>query len=287
MNKYKISYYIDKNQCAPCKKNLNNNKKFKSCYSKNSLLKIAKSWNLSNTNKIKIINNREHLWKEIQHNLKMKCNNNELCWKKQDFIKKLKDVEIELYTFKPKYPKEWFLNKYTWLNTYDIYYVMKQYEKLYTDFKFIGPIPSDCPVDIHCELSNFDVHKLKKNGIYKIGIIYNLDKSYQGGSHWVALYIDNKNNEINYYDSYGSLSTPLISKFIKNIYNQYIKKNIVPIIIYNDKRHQWKNSECGVYSMNFILERINGKTMYDISTTSIPDEKMNNLRKLLYNVNDK
>jgi hypothetical protein len=293
-NNFNINYYIDKESCAPCQLNKKNgnNKKFKSCYSLESLLNIAKAWNnhikSNKTKSSELINintkSRIQLWKDIQNRLKNTCNNNELCWKRQDFIKRLKDVEIELYTFKPSYPKEWIHNKYSWLSTYDIYYVMKQYDRLYDDFVFFGPIPADCPVDIHCELSKFDIEKMKKSGIHKIGIIYNLDKSNQGGSHWVAIYIDNKHNEINYYDSYGSLPTPLINKFIKKVVEQYQKLKITPVVIFNDKRHQFKHSECGIYSMNFILGRVNGATMYDISSSSIPDENMINLRKLFYNV---
>ena len=32
--------------------------------------------------------------------------------------------------------------------------------------------------------------KYKKQGINKIGVIFNLDKHTQPGSHWVALFID-------------------------------------------------------------------------------------------------
>ena len=38
-----------------------------------------------------------------------------------------------------------------------------------------------------------------------------------------------------------------------------------------------------MYSMNFILERLHGTTMYEISKMEIPDADMNYLRKLLYN----
>ena len=124
--------------------------------------------------------------------------------------------------------------------------------------------------------------KMKKNGINKIGIIYNLDVSTGPGTHWTGLYIDNKKNEINYYDSYGSKPTPLISKFIKKIVDTYQTNNIKPIVIYNDTRHQYAGSECGMYSMNFVLERLHGTSMYNISKMKIPDEKMNYLRKLLY-----
>ena len=282
-----ITYDIDKDNCAPCQiKELKRNKDFKSCYSKDSLIKISNIWNTENEDKKKIITkniSKKKIWEQIQKRLNDKCGNDEYCWKKQDFIKKMKDIEIENYTFKPDYPKEWLKNENTWLNTYDIYYVMKQYEKKNKDFVFIGPIPSDCPTKIHCELSKFDLMKMKKEGIHKIGIIYNLDMSSQPGSHWTAVYIDNKNNEINYFDSYGSKSIPLINQFIKNIYDQYKSNSIEPIIIYNDKRFQYGGSECGVYSMNFILERLHGKTMYDITKMDIPDSKMTYLRKLLYN----
>jgi hypothetical protein len=287
MTKNIIKYNINDNICAPCVKKDNNNNNFKTCYSKESLIKIAKLWNNENKDKpqIKIDNQtKKQLWTQIQKNLNMVCNKNDFCWKKQDFIKKIHDIDIEMYTFKPNYPKSWVKNEHTWLNTYDIYYVMKQYEKANKDFVFLGPIPSDCPIKIQCELSKLDLMEMKKKGINKIGIIYNLDTSNQSGSHWTAIYIDNKNNEVNYYDSYGSISTSLITKFIERITKQYIRNNINPIIIYNDKRHQYGGSECGMFSMNFILERLHGRTMYEISQVDIPDSKMTYLRKLLYNV---
>ena len=282
----KLNYYVDKNNCAPCSLKENKNKKFKTCYSKKSLEKIANLWNEDNSNKIKIKNqSKEQLWKQIQNNLKIVCKDDESCWKKQDFLKKIKDIDIEMYTFKPNYPKAWYKNPTTWLNTYDIYFVMKQYEKLYSDFIFMGPIPADCPTKIQCELSKLNLMNLKKQKIFKIGIVYNLDTSNQPGSHWTAIYIDNKRNEINYYDSYGSFPTYLIDKFIKKIIDQYKSNNLNPTVIYNDKRHQFGNSECGMFSMNFILQRLHNTTMYDISQMTIPDEKMIHLRKLLYNVN--
>ena len=289
MVKKNITYPLSKNNCAPCReKNKNNdNNNIPTCYSMNSLLKIANAWNKANKSKIIKITpavSKKYLWNEIQKRLHSKCNKNETCWKKQDFIKKINDIEIQMNTFKPDYPKEWIKDNNTWLNTYDIFNVMKQYEKANKNFVFLGPIPSDCPTKIHCELTNLDLLKLKKKNITKIGIIYNLDVSSGGGTHWVAVYIDNVNNEINYYDSYGSKTIPLINKFIQKLVDKYQKNNIDPIIIYNDTRHQYGGSECGMYSMNFILERLHGKTMYEISKMKIPDAKMVHLRNLLYNI---
>ena len=275
--------YDIKSNCAPCK--LKNNNRFHSCYSLESLLKIANQLNKTKKYSFIPIKNRTHkqLWTDIQGRLNKVCGNDEYCWKKQKFIQKVKDIEIQMYTFKPDYPKEWIKNPITWLNTDDIFYVMKQYQKQYKDFVFIGPIPSDCPTKIQCELSKLDLMKMKKSGIHKVGIIYNLDTSKQGGSHWVAVYIDNKNNEINYYDSTSRQPIYLIDQFIKRIAEQFQKNNIDPIVIYNDRQHQKLNTECGMYSMNFLLERANGTTMYDISQMDIPDQNMVHLRKLLYN----
>ena len=283
----KVNFIIDKNNCAPCQIKNNKSKKFKSCYSKDSLIKIAEIWNKNNTLNHIIIEKqtKKKIWDQIQKNLNFVCKKDEYCWKKQDFIKKLKDIDIEMYTFKPDYPKAWVKDEKTWLNTYDIYYVMKQYEKAYDDFIFLGPIPSDCPTKIKCELTKLDLIGMKKNNFNKVGIIYNLDISSGQGTHWVAMYIDNKNNEINYYDSYGSKPVPLINNFIKSLVDKYTEHNFKSTVIYNDKRHQYGHSECGVYSMNFILERLHGTTMYDISQVNIPDKKMNHLRKLLYNLN--
>ena len=159
---------------------------------------------------------------------------------------------------------------------------MKQYEQKFKDFKFLGVVPSDCPTSIHCELSNIDIKTLKKNKIFKIAIIYNLDISTGPGTHWVAVFIDNKNNEINYYDSYGSLPIKSINDFLIKLKKKYENLNEKAIIIYNNKRHQYGGSECGMYSMNFILERLNNITMYDIFNRNISDKKMNDLRKFLY-----
>ena len=275
-------YIIDKDGCAPCQNKKNT--KFKSCYSKDSLIKIATLWNKDNPKNLIDIQHKskKKLWEQIQKKLNLICKKDEYCWKKQDFVKKLKDMDIEMYTFKPEYPKEWLKNENTWLNTYDIYYVMKQYEKANDDFVFLGPIPADCPTKIQCELSKLDLITMKKNNINKIGIIYNHDVSTGPGTHWVAMYIDNINNEINYYDSYGSKPTPLIHKFIHSLVDKYNLNNYSPTVIYNDKRHQYGGSECGMYSMNFILERLHGKSMYEISKMNLPDKEMTYLRKLLY-----
>ena len=292
------TYEVSEDKCALT---LNQKRTIKrgdtiTCYSLESLQKIAKEWNKTHPdNKIKnyskIKNSREELWKSIQNKLANVCDNDEHCWKKQAFIKKMKDSEIEYYTFKREYPPEWKINKYTWLNTYDILYVMKQFEKTIPSFKFLGVIPSDCPTKITCELTKLNLSDFITEGIRNIGVVYNLDTSRQNGSHWVGIFIKiyprrkgiEKNFfEINYYDSSGSLPIALIKQFIDNLVEKILADGGDYIVIYNNTRHQFGGSECGMYSMNFILERLHGKTMYEISRMRIPDQEMNYLRRILY-----
>mgnify|MGYP001251553551 CR=1 FL=1 len=273
-------YDVSKTHCSP---SIDEKGKFKTCYSTKSLHKIASELKKENNLKTDIEKKtKKQLWDLIQKQFSKTCKKKEDCWKNQYSVKKLNDKTINKYTFKPDYPDEWKNDKYTWLNTYDILRVMKQYEQKYDDFKFLGVVPSDCPTKIQCELSNIDIKSLKKNNIHKIGLVYNLDVSTGPGTHWVAVYIDNKNNEINYYDSYGSKPITLIHQFINNLKNKYRKSGYKPTVIYNDKRHQYGGSECGMYSMNFLLERINDVTMYQIYKRNISDKKMNDLRKLIY-----
>ena len=59
-------------------------------------------------------------------------------------IKSIVDDNLELFTFRPKMPDEWKNDRYTWLNSLDIFYTMVQAEKVNTNFEFFGPVPSDC-----------------------------------------------------------------------------------------------------------------------------------------------
>ncbi len=269
--------------CSPNKNA--NGKKSKTCFTLNSLRKIAKSYNEENPDsQIRGVQTKTkaQLWENIQNRLQNRCNS-ETCWIKQDFVKDLKDPEITEYTFRPEMPRNWVKNKYTWLSTVDIQEVMKQYERKYPNFSFLGPVPYDCPYGITCELSSVKVKKMLNSGIEQLGVIYNLDTHNQPGSHWVAVFLDLTKLSVEYYDSYGAEPPELIYQWMgrmkedmENTFNKSAK------LKYNKKRHQYGNSECGIFSMNFILERLKGKTLERISREKLTDRKMNLMRRLLY-----
>ena len=274
-----------KKECAPCAEDLlKKRKKIKTCFSKNALIKIAKAFNKKNADNKIIIQNKSKakLWDDLNKHLTKSCDN-ERCWSKLKFVKELRDKEINYYTFKPDIPDDWKDDKYAWLSNYDIYYVMKQYEKIFDDFIFLGPVPSDCHKTVNCELSKINIKKLEKEGINKIGIVFNHDVSSGDGTHWCATYVDLNKNEINYFDSYGIMPIPLIKDYLIKLGENFLKINREPKLIYNDKRFQYKRSECGVFSIYFILERLNGKSMKSIVKSKITDDQMNNFRKYLFN----
>ena len=262
-----------------------------SCFTIDALRKIATKWNETHP-QMKIdfttITTGKTLWNAINNVMKYKCND-ELCWLKQEFIKDSYLQKELLKNFKPFMPKTWTENPREWLNTIDIRDVMNQYEIKYPDFEFIGPVPMDfdtkvgfgeCVVD---ELCKINLAELMKKGKTKIGVIFNLDKHTQSGSHWVAMNCDINRGEICYWDSYGIKPNPEVVVLMNRLKEQASKLNKKLEIKINKVRHQYKNSECGMYCIYFITSLLDGKTFETVVRNIIDDDTMNNKRNDFFN----
>ena len=194
-------------------------------------------------------------------------------------------------TFAPQAPKEWIKNPTEWLTSIDILEVMKQYEKSYPSFEFIGPSPID--YDTHkaygeCvweELCEFSLKKNLNKKKTKIGIIFNLDKHDKDGSHWIALFIDALRKKIYYLDSYGEKIPRQVKKFVKKVQKQanMLGKGQYKLIE-NKRRHQYSESECGMYCLYFIIQMIKGRSFNAIfQKNRIKDKWMIHMRKKYFN----
>ena len=53
-------------------------------------------------------------------------------------------------------------------------------------------------------------------------------------------------------------------------------------IRYNKIQHQFKNTECGVYSINFIIRLVGGETFDEITNNILKDDFMNNCRNTYF-----
>lgn len=268
-------------KCAP---GLEVNVNSCSCFSRDALKRIVKAWNTHNSSnliKIKAKMTDKEIWNQIHERLKETCTN-EMCWTNQDFLKTEKNLK-EL--FRPEMPDSWNNNKHQWLNTDDIMKVMNQYETTYPNFEFIGPVPIDfdktfsfgqCVTD---ELCKIDLNKLKHDKINKIGVIFNLDPHDKPGSHWVSMFVDMSKKKIYYFDSYGMAPPKEIVTLIDRLKSQTegYKSNI------NTTRHQYNNSECGMYSIYFVARLLEGYKYDDLVNNRIPDESVNKYRKIFYN----
>lgn len=290
------------NLCAPFIKplNLSSNASFtkanlniiksatdETCFTLEALKKIAEKWNTSNPEMPINFDNttsNKSLWKSINSVMSAKCNN-EICWVNQPFIKDTPLGKELLKYFKPIMPKKWESNPNEWLNTLDIQDVMNQYEIKHTNFEFIGPVPMDfdtklgfgqCIVNELCKI-NLKTHLEK--GKRKIGVIFNLDKHNQPGSHWVAMYFCYDSGQCCYWDSYAAKPNSEVVTLMNRLkeQSQNFGKNITLKI--NNIRHQYKNSECGVYCIYFLTSLLEGQSFENIIKKIMSDDKMHAKRK--------
>ncbi len=257
------------------------------CYNKFELLLIAEE--------IERIENRQlnfkrdgdisKLWKDIAAYMKEKYDcKDELCW-----VETLKLAPIEEVAFKPKLPNEWLqCNKAfapdnecmnTWLSNYEIDGVLRQFEMNITNFDYLGSVPIDFAQLSDKKINNFTIRDSIKNGKNKIGMVFNTDPSTRGGQHWICAFIDLESKEINFFDSYGSNGNypNEIDTFLNKIKEEAKDNNIDLVIKKNTVRHQYKNSECGVYCIKFIADRLN-KTFENLVNVPVPDAEVNKER---------
>ena len=199
--------------------------------------------------------------------------------------------QLRMDYLRPRRPKAWDSDPDKWLDNYNIINVLKQYEKLYPWFYFVGVLPIDFsapdpynkgpPKCLHneiCELNLIDKHT---KGIRGIGMIFNLDPHFKGGSHWVALYInltDIKKPYIGYFDSYGYKTPALIARLMSSFTLQISTCELG----FNARRFQYGGSECGMFSLYYIICMLHGISFKDFCKDSVNDAFMLQLRKRLF-----
>ena len=261
-----------------------------SCYSDNSLFKIKKYWNARHPRDKITTNDTKQIWQDLKEKMSHVCSK-ESCWLRSKFMDGNIDNELLNYTFAPKAPHEWKKSPNEWLSSLDIESVMKQYEKFYKCFEFLGPSPID--FDHHklygeCvweELCNFNLSNSIKKHKNKIGIILNTHPHYKDGEHWIALFVNIKKKFIIYFDSNGNEPPSQVKKLIKTIDNQGKQLGIDFDILINKLEHQKTESECGMYSLYFIIQMLKDKNKNYFLENKIPDKEVFELRQKYFNIN--
>jgi hypothetical protein len=287
-------------KCAPTKSYSDG-----SCLTLEGAKEISKVYNTNNQQKINITNNKYDIVKQLENVTKDECKGQHKCIIKK-YGRKIQDKDIKYDVVKNTLrPDGDGAGKGKWLSTTHIMEVLEQYQSKYNDFISFGAVPAD-----FLELKDLGIHKLDfdeliKDGKTKIGLVINLDEHWKNGSHWVGLYCDLLKGQLYYFDSYGeepSKRTKLfnnniikflyekkykkkinMNKLVKNNYEKYINKLQPFDIKHNSIRHQYGNSDCGVYSINFILRLLKGETFDEITKNITKDETVEKCRGVYFN----
>ena len=190
--------------------------------------------------------------------------------------------------FRPDLPEEWKKKPNTWLDSDNINAVMKQYEASCPHFKFIGVVPIDfsapdpyAKAEKKCMNQEFclvDLKAEKAAGKTVLGAVFNLDPHYKGGSHWVGLTIDLVRNKVYYFDSYGMKPPMQVARYMRYLHT------LDPSLVLesNGRRFQYTDTECGMYSLYFIICMINGDNFTEFCRNPIADKWMRKYRKVLF-----
>lgn len=260
--------------CSPAKKNNIGS----SCYSSSELAVIKNAFNKHHNQSTKdrekkiVAKDPEHILRELREK-NAHCTT-EMCWLHAVDNKDLRD-KIQKEAFRPLQPAEWRSKPDAWLSNYDIDAVIQQYEAAYPDFVFLGPTPIDFDTkkaDGKCvteEICGFSLAKEWSKGKRKIGVIYNLDTSEGPGTHWVSMFIDMVDPEP-YMFYFNSTAEPMPSEvrdLMDRIQEQWASlplhkgsshkdgknKKLIEYTSDDKVEHQYSNTECGMYSLFFII----------------------------------
>jgi hypothetical protein len=197
---------------------------------------------------------------------------------------------------KQKAPGSWEKNPEEWLSSLDIDAVEKEFMHMFKKYHYIGAIPIDfdkksktgsCVVSALCSMN---IKQLYDNGTRKIGIVFNTDVSTGPGQHWIAVFVDidpkYENARMTYFDSYSKQPEPEIQRLMARWKEQWDSTKIhsKPMeLSFNKTRHQYEDSECGMYCLYFHFCCLVGIPM----EKRVPDDVVRSFRGVLYSIGKK
>jgi hypothetical protein len=221
------------------------------------------------------------VWDKLQKRLAAKCKTGRA------------ECIVSSLMARPKAPTEWAVNRYEWLSSDDIQAIEDNYTKVFPNYFFVGSVPIDfdlqnetrqCLVSVLCSMK---LPELYKQGYERIGIIFNTDPHDGPGQHWIALFADIRpelqHGRITYFDSYAQKPEPEVQKLMRRWKEQWDATGVhsQPLkLSYNRTRHQYKDSECGMYCLYFHYACLTELPMDE----QIPDDVINSFRNLLFRI---
>ena len=143
-------------------------------------------------------------------------------------------------------------------------------------------------------LCHINIKALLKKKIKYIGFVTNLDKHDEPGSHWTSTFIiidkNVKSYGAYYYDSGAKTIPKYVNLFLNDISSQLniINPNLKFKMTHNKYQHQFKNTECGMFSIYYqirwleLLRKNCNTTFEEITKNNLTDDKMVLLRNIIF-----
>tara|TARA_Y100000389_G_scaffold203880_1_gene253917 strand:+ start:528 stop:1457 length:930 start_codon:yes stop_codon:yes gene_type:complete len=283
-----------------CKPSAKKNKY--SCFTNKQIYKICQEYNKQyNHTPINLNNKPNKLYKELcKHMIQLNPHNSkEVFWLEESFIDNLFSNKEKNDLFVPKMPEEWCKNntvswdtkmssnnfRAPWLSNFDIDAVINQYHTKYPFFIHLGTFPIDFQGSTFTgscvsHLCGFKISELTSRNKTCFGIILNTDKHNEGGSHWISIFCNLKQSKIYFFNSAENIKSRIpteVINFVDDISNQAKKLFRTELeFIYNQKIHQQSDSECGIYSIFFILTMLEASEKNNTTTKTIFNKYFNN-----------
>jgi hypothetical protein len=136
------------------------------------------------------------------------------------------------------------------------------------------------------ELATIDIPKLISHGYDSFGVVLNTDVSTGRGIHWFCLYGDLKADPINieYFNSSGYPPKPEVQVWLEKQIIILRKAGIDAEYIYSTggRQIQYSKTECGVWSLVYILSRLTDHPFHWIAHVGANDEDMISFRARLF-----
>lgn len=230
---------------------------------------------------------------EIVENAKKITNcDSEICVLKnkkfEEFIGPVVADNILETRFKPEGPS----HSTEWLNNDNIDYVLNQWTKIYPGFLHVPFHMMD--FDEHqTRLASLDLGNEYKNGTKKMGCVINTDKSTGRGIHWLCVFADLSDEKsdgywtLEHFDSAGDYPKRSLHAWLNKqratIADKHPAKRIEVVDVTKSNQLQRSTTECGVFSLWYILSRLNGIPFsYFAQPSAINDDMMYKFRKFLF-----
>lgn len=205
-----------------------------SCLTKKALLQIVASWNEEKgTKKIKDAEsmNANDLYRLVESHMRetFGCKTED-CWV-ESLTHPYGARESLLSLFQPRYPDSFKEKSNSWWSSSQIDSVVRPYTYSHP-FYWCGVVPLDfkeqrrLQVCLSREICAVNLKELVERGCCLVAGIFNLDYSWQNGSHWVAAGVDLRRGDVWFFDSFGYPPLALIKEWMETCsftLNQMVK----------------------------------------------------------------